>query len=289
MQKTWISSTHTIESQKVEPFTGEGAYHGSTKQKVARTPRPPVDTVSEATPTTLERYQRAFRTTIDAFEATYANRLQFLTPLEVPSQEAVRNDRVTFCWCPFEEAVQLAGPISKRVLNAMRSGFIGNKRFRYVDSKIQYFEEGDLPVDSFLWHVDGSIAVRDQRVIPFGQTVLHDLRARLENGDPPRYLTYQSSDHCATEFVDRQLRLHLPELVPNFNGFDQAVRETQVPAVAHPAGAILGYDGNTIHRAIHATKAGWRLWIRCTETDVEIIPSEATMACYGTVFRPRSA
>jgi hypothetical protein len=284
---TWISSTRSIATQKVEVFTGEGAYHGSTKQKAASAPLPPRDVVAEARPTTLERSLEEGTTTITSFDARFSNPLRLVAQLDVPSQEAVRDDGVTFCWCPFEEAVRVAGPLTRSVLIGMRAGLTGRKRHIYFDSKIQYFEPGDLPVDSCLWHVDGSIAVRDQRVLPFGASVLHDLRARLEQDDPPQYLAYQSSGHCATEFLDQPLSLRLPELVPNFNGFDVAVRSAGVPQVAHPAGAILTYDGNTIHRAIQATSGGWRLWVRCTETDVEIHPSEATIACYGTVFRPR--
>ena len=283
---TWIERTHDIDTQKVELFTGEGAYHGSTKQKVTSAPQPRIELVTEAKPTTLERSLEAGIATIASFEARYANSLRLVAQLEVPSQEAVRKDGVTFCWCPFEEAAHRSGPLTRSVLNRMRAGLTGKKRHIYIDSKIQYFEAGDLPVDSCLWHVDGSIAIRDQRVLPFGASVLHDLRARLEHEDPPRYLAYQSSGHCATEFLAEPISLHLPELIPNFNGFDAAVRAAGALDLAHPAGAILAYDGNTIHRAIQPVSAGWRLWIRCTETDVEINPSEATIACYGTVFRP---
>lgn len=288
MTTTWISGTHTIATQKVELFTGEGAYHGSTKQKTATTPRPPMnDVVHEARPATLERYLVEERTTIASFDAHYANWMRLVAQLETPSQEAVRDDGVTFCWCPFAEALEVAGPLTRSVLLGMQRGLTGKKRHVYIDSKIQYFEAGDSPVDSHLWHVDGSIAVRDERVLRFGASVLHDLRARLEDDDPPRYLAYQSSGHCATEFLGEPMSLRLPELVPNFNDFDAEVRARNVSAIAHPAGAILAYDGNTMHRAIHAISPGWRLWVRCTETNVEIYPNEATIGCYGTVFRPR--
>ncbi len=285
---TWITGAHSVETQKVETFTGEGAYHGSTQQRIVTVPRPPVPRVAEARPTTLERYLQEGTREIASFEASYANELRLVSQLDAPSQEAVRDDGVTFCWCPFEEAMRVAGPLTRSVLLGMLPGLTRTKRYTYIDTKIQYFEAGDLPVDSCLWHVDGSIAVRDERVLPFSTSVLHDLRARLEHGDPPRYMAYQSSGHCATEFLSQPVQLRLPELVPNFNGFDEAVRTLEVSEVAHPAGAVLAYDGNTIHRAIQATTSGWRLWARCTETDVEIRPSESTIACYGTVFRPRS-
>lgn len=283
---TWLSRPHTIDAQKVERFTGEGAYHGSTKQKPPAAIRPPDEVVSEARPTTLERYVREGRTTIESFDAYFANPLRLVKQCAVPTQEQVRTDGVTFCWCPFDEALRIAGPLTRSVLQGMQAGLTGAKRYTYIDSKIQYFEPGDLPVDSCLRHVDGTIAVRDERVLGFGASVLHDMRARLEHEDPPRYLAYQSSDHCATGFLDQPLQLRMPELIPNFDEFDRMVRASGLPEVTHQPGAILAYDGRTVHFATPALSAGWRLWIRCTETDVKITPSASIIECYGTVFRP---
>jgi hypothetical protein len=284
---TLLNNVHTIETQRVEDFTGEGAYHGSTKQKPPGPVRPLNEIVSEERPTTLERYLEQNRTAISSFGATFPNSLRLVTQLEIPSQDQVRDDGVTFCWCPFEEAFSLAGPLTRSVLTGMRSGLSGGKSNIYIDSKIQYFEPGDLPVDSCLRHIDGSIAVRDERVLGFGVSVLHDMRARLDHDNPPKYMAYQSSGHCATGFLDRPLRLVIPELIPDFNDFDARVRAMKVPEVEHTAGAILAYDGLTVHWATPATSAGWRLWIRCTETDVTITPSASIIDCYGTVFRPR--
>ena len=285
---TWIRRDHTVETQKVQTFTGEGAYHGSTKSKVASAPRPFDEIVSEARPRTLQRYIEHGITAIKEFDACFWNDLHLVNLLPVPTQEAVQDDGVTFCWCPFEVARREAGPVTQRVLDGMSRGLTGRKRYVYIDSKIQWFEPGDLPVDSFLRHVDGTIAVRDEeRVKPFGATVLHDMCARLEHGDPPRYMAYQSSEHCATGFLDRPLRMRIPELIQNFNDFDVRVRRMSGRSeVTHCPGAILAYDGLTIHWANPAAAAGWRLWIRCTETDVEIVPSETMIQCYGTVFRP---
>lgn len=284
---TWRKSMHTIESQKVADFTGEGAYHGSTKPKPATAPRPRTDIVPEGRPVTIERYTREGTSTIGSFDAVFPNRLRIVEQLNVPAQERIRDDGVTFCWCPFEEAERVAGPITRNVLRGMKGHLSGKKRFVYIDSKIQYFEPGDLPVDSCLWHVDGTIAIRDERVQRFGVPVLHDMCARLEGVDMPTYLAYQSSDHCATGFLDRPLRLRIPELIPNFNAFDALVRAERTCEILHPAGAIIAYDGLTMHRATSASSSGWRLWIRCTETDIEIHPSASVIECYGTVFRPR--
>lgn len=284
--KTWQRREHTVATQKVAGFTGEGAYHGSTKSKSPTAPRPVVEVVSEARPTTLERLLERGSTTIEMFEARFPNRLQVIEQLDVPSQKQVRNDGVTFCWCPFDEALREAGPVTRSVLRAMSRGLSGKKRFVYIDSKIQYFEFGDFPVDSCLWHVDGSIAVRDARAQKFGVSVLHDMRARLENGDPPTYMAYQSSNHCATRFIVGHRQVRMPELIQNFNEFDTLVGAQGVSVIAHPAGAVVSYDGLTLHRAASSHSSGWRLWVRCTETDVEIHPNEAVIDCYNTVFRP---
>ncbi len=284
---TWSRKPHSIGTQKVEEFTGEGAYHGSTKQKPVTAPLPRVETVAESRPTTLELRVRQESSEIQTFDAYFPNAFRVIEQHPVPTQEQVRDDGVTFCWCPFEKALTLAGPLTRSVLNGMRPGLSGRKRHVYIDSKIQHFEPGDLPVDSCLRHVDGTIAVRDERVRPFGASVLHDMRARLEGHDPPTYMAYQSSDHCATGFLAEPLRLRMPELIPNFEDFDGMVRKGEVREIAHPAGAIVAYDGLTVHWATPATSSGWRLWIRCTETDVEIVPSASVIDCYGTVFRPQ--
>ncbi|MBI3632721.1 MAG: hypothetical protein HY226_00355 [Candidatus Vogelbacteria bacterium] len=285
--QTWIKKIHTIESQKREMFTGEGAYHGSTKQKPKSQDKPLVEVVSEARPTTLEQYIQTGNKTIQSFDAKFPNRYRLVEQLAVPSQEAVRDDGVTFCWCPFEEALREAGPVTREVLTGMQEYLSGKKRHVYIDSKIQYFEPGDLPVDSKLWHVDGSIAVRDDRVKQLGASILHDMRARFEHESPPVYMAYQSSGHCATQFLDQPLSLRLPELIPSFDQLDAQVSSLHLNAIEHPAGAIVSFDGLSLHRAVHAATFGWRLWIRCTETDVEIHPNESILECYGTVFQCR--
>jgi hypothetical protein len=114
------------------------------------------------------------------------------------------------------------------------------------------------------------------------------MKARLSSRvTPPRYLAYQSSNHCATFFLTRPVTLSLPELVPNFDSLDAAVRTLDPPAVEHPAGAIVLTDGRSLHRARPAVQAGWRLWIRCVETDREVQLETSIVECYNTVFRTR--
>jgi hypothetical protein len=109
-------------------------------------------------------------------------------------------------------------------------------------------------------------------------------------------MAYQSSDHCATGFLDRPLHLRMPELIPNFNAFDASVRAAGVPRVTHPAGAILAYDGLTVHWATPATTSGMTS-IRVaavvtarTRTTARTIGGNPTSAiAIGTTMRERSA
>lgn len=287
MSLNYRNRTHSIASQTVARFTGEGAYHGSTKPR-PRAAKPAAATVlvDEVRPRTIERYVANGQREIGTFCARFANRCDVLAQLPVPTQAQVQGESVTFCWCPYATAVRLAGPLTKRVLEAMSPFLNGEKAYTYIDTKVQYFEPGDLPVDSQLWHVDGSIAVRDQRAVDLGHSLLHDMRARVHGGSSPTYLSYQSSHHCATRFVAQPLSIQLPELIPNFDGLDQAVRQHRPTVMSQSAASIVGFDGLSLHRATPATAAGWRLWVRCIETDRRVELNSSIIDCYGTVFRP---
>ncbi|MGB1016435.1 MAG: hypothetical protein ACPG4T_20015 [Nannocystaceae bacterium] len=284
--KRFLHQQLSIESQTVRPFTGEGAYHGSTKPR--KEPRgltrpPPVE---EMLPSTLARYAAAGQTTIQPFTAVFPNTYCVRARLPVPSQDEIRNDGVTLCWCPIELALQEAGPLTRSVLQAMSRELSGTKKFIYIDAKIQYFEPGDVPVDSYLWHVDGSIVARDARAQALGHPLLHDMAARLQgSASPPTYLSYQSSSHCATRFATSSVSFALPELIPNFDLLDEKVRALAPTSEAQPAASIVRFDGRALHRATPASGAGWRLWVRCIETDREAHLNASIINCYGTVFR----
>jgi hypothetical protein len=288
MKHTHLRQEHSLDKQQVAPFTGEGAYHGSTRKRAPRSasaPQPLV--VDEMRPTTLDGYPLDGSRAISEFEATFPNLYAVERVLPVPTQEEIRSDGVTLCWCPIEEGIDLAGPLTRRVLEAMKELLVGDKRFAYVDSKIQFFESGDVPVDSQHWHVDGSIVARGPAVEALGHNLLHDMKARLASGVvPPRYLAYQSSDHCATLFATSPVTLTLPELIPNFDGLDALIRTLSPPMVAQPASSIVRTDGLSLHRAQAASGTGWRLWVRCVETDREVQLDSSIIECYGTVFRP---
>lgn len=288
---THLRVDRTQDSQPTAAFTGEGAYHGASKSRGAPVAPPPPD-VPEMTATTLARYAPAApgqQVAFERFQARFGNLYDVKRILPVPTQEEVRADEVTFVWCPFEEARKLAGPLSRAVLDAMEPFLERTKRFVYIDSKIQFFRKGDLPVDSRLWHVDGTIAVRDHRSQALGYQLLHDMRARmLGSAAPPTYLVYQSSYHCATQFVTEPVTFELPDFLTSFDLLDQLVRERDPAHTAQPAGSIVRFDGLSLHRAVPATEDGWRLWLRLVETDREARVDPSVINCYGTVFRPSS-
>ncbi|NVB77553.1 MAG: hypothetical protein HOV81_04080, partial [Kofleriaceae bacterium] len=200
--------------------------------------------------------------------------------------DEIRNDGITFVWAPLEQALAEAGPITRRVLEEMAAHLDGRKRHVYVDSKIQYFEAGDVPVDSRHWHVDGSITARGPTVSALGFALLHDMRARLESPAlAPQLLAYQSSEHCATEYVTEPVTVQLPELIANFDELDAKVRALAPASAPQPSASIVRFDGLSLHRAVAARAAGWRLWVRCMETDRAVHINPAIIDCYGTVFR----
>ncbi|MCB9549856.1 MAG: hypothetical protein H6706_28955 [Myxococcales bacterium] len=207
--------------------------------------------------------------------------------LPAPSQAAIRDDGVTFCWCPFDEALAEAGPLVRQVLTAMGPHLQRRKRFAYVDAKIQHFQPGDVPVDSHHWHVDGSIVARDARAERLGHAILHDMQARMDGQvAPPVCLAYQSSAHCATQFVTAPLTIDLPTLIPDFVELDARVQAAAPPVMSQPAASIVRFDGLSLHRAVPASSAGWRLWVRVFETDREVQLTAPLIDCYGQVFRP---
>jgi len=287
MNDAIVKRERACATQQVAAFTGEGAYHGSTKPRLPTpVPSAPPAVVEEMRPSTLEAYAARGAGRIADFDATFPNRYEVKAVLPVPSQDAIRDDGVTFCWCLLDEAIAAAGPVTRRVLEEMTHHLRRDKRFVYIDSKIQWFEAGDVPVDSQHWHVDGSIAVRDERVEALGHRLLHDMRARLEGGaPPPTYLAYQSSTHCATQFATAPVSLRMPALVPSFDELDRQVRALEPRCEAQPASSIVAFDGLSLHRAVPARGPGWRLWIRCTETDHQVRLNPSIVACYGTVFR----
>lgn len=285
--KTTLKRARSIATQEVAPFTGEGAYHGSTRPRPSPAPADEAPAlVDEVRPRSLDRYDGAEPRDIATFTAHFPNLHEPVAALPIPSQEAIVGDGVTFCWCPLDEALREAGPLTRSVLQAMQPHLGGRKRYIYIDSKIQHFEAGDVPVDSQHWHVDGSIVARDPRVRRLGHALLHDMRARLDGpAEPPLYLSYQSSEHCATRFLAAPLSLELPELIPDFVALDRQVRALDPPSVAQPAAAIVRFDGRSLHRAVAARGPGWRLWIRCVETDRRVELTTSIIECYGKVYR----
>ena len=122
MSLTSLDEKHSIDTQQVVPFTGEGAYHGSTsKRPNAGSPGAPPAVVEEMRPSTLESYRLDPPRPIAEFEATFPNLYSVESLLPVPSQEEVRDDGVTFCWCALAEALARSGPGTRRQTTTTRS------------------------------------------------------------------------------------------------------------------------------------------------------------------------
>jgi len=281
---TFLKSERTKENQKVATFSGEGAYHGSSKPKEYIIP---VIEEPEVLPIYLMEYVKRNSSDFGKFKAEFTNDWLVEKRLDYPTDNQIINDGVTFVWCPIKEAIQEAGPLTKQILQEMENLLSGRKKYTYIDSKIQFFQKGDLPVDSKLWHIDGSIAIRDSRAQQLGYSLLHDMKSRLMGpAKPPLYMAYQSSEHCATQFVRNPISIELPDCIPSFDLLDKLVKECDPEYWPQSAASIVRFDGLSLHRAFPATANGWRLWVRCIETDREVKLEHSIIECYGSVFRP---
>lgn len=248
------------------PYTGEGAYQGSTKPAISQT-------IPLAAPQVF-----------DALPLHFPNRADIVASLPPPNQNDIQSDGATFVWAHWDTAIQQAGPLTRTVLDAMSPFLKHDKKYIYVDSKIQYFQLGDLPVDSDLWHIDGTFTLKGEAAAAKGYYLLHDLHAKNKLNIQDNYLAYQSSQHCATEWLAQPLTLILPAFIPNFQTLDKAVQASQPQSFAQPAASIISCTDQSLHRAVPATAEGWRLWIRVLETDKEIVINPKIIACYNTVY-----
>lgn len=218
------------------------------------------------------------------FPALFTNNAKVVAQLPVPTQEEIKNEPVTFCWCPFGDALEKAGPLTRKVLESIEPMLLRKKKFVFVDSKVQFFKRNDCPIDSLHWHVDGSISVEDERTKKLGHILLHDMYARMKHPSPPTFHAYQSSVHCATEYVKSPLTLSIPKCIPTFQALDDVVNEQQqFDVFKQPAASIVSFDGFALHRAVPASDEGWRLWVRVKETDHFTAPRHGSQA-YGTTF-----
>jgi len=272
--------------QIVADYTGEGAYHGSTKPKPQKLMNP--FGVKETEATTFAKYRNRRAGVFDTFNATLSRVYREVAQLPVPSQEDIKNDGSTFVWKPFDEALEEAGPLTKSVLKKMQKHLIGQKKYCYVDSKIQYFEPGDVPVDSRHYHLDGTIVIRGKFAEQLGYPLLHDMRARIcGESKPPTYLSYQSSTHCPTHFVTEPLSIRVPDFIPNFDEFSETVLASSPTIKPQPAASIVATDGLSLHSAVSASEPGWRLWIRVMETDRLVVVNSEVSDCYLSTYRTK--
>lgn len=219
------------------------------------------------------------------FDAHFTNNAKVQKNSYVPSQEEIKAEKVTFSWCPLDVALREASSVTKKIITEMIPLLVGNKKYTFVDSKIQYFEPTHSPIDSLHWHVDGSISVEDERTQKLGYILLHDMFARMVHKDPPKFLAYQSSNHCATQYLTNPCTLSIPKCIPSFSILDDAVNTIDPTIMTQPAGSIVSFDGWAIHRAVPALDTGWRLWIRVKETDHFTEARHGSVELYSTTFR----
>ena len=102
---------------------------------------------------------------------------------------------------------------------------------------------------------------------------------------PPEMLSLSAPPYSQSSPAP-PLTLSLPEVIPNFDGLDAVVRAANPRVLAQPASSIVRFDGLSLHRAVRASAARWRLWVRCVETDRVAHLNPSMIGCYGTVFRP---
>ena len=113
--RTFLRQERSVATQQVARFTGEGAYHGSTRARPTAGPAAALaPVVEEMRPRSLERYDAAGVREIASFTARFPNRHEVLARLPVPDQEAIRADGVR----GFFEATTSNGAIDARVLEA---------------------------------------------------------------------------------------------------------------------------------------------------------------------------
>jgi hypothetical protein len=221
----------------------------------------------------------------EPFRAEFTNEFRVERQMRVPTEDEVRADLVTFAWALFDDALKEAGPLTKSVLLEIQPMLRRRKKHVFVDSKIQYFDHLDSPVDSLHWHVDGTPSVENEMSKALGHVLLHDMYARMKHKEPPTYFAYQSWDGCATEFLTGQIDMEIPKCIPSFAVLDEKLAGRDLNIAKHPPGAIVSFDGLSLHRAVRATKSGWRLWIRVKETDHFNSQSKQVPHFFGTTFR----
>lgn len=186
--------------------------------------------------------------------------------LEPPTEAALMSEP-TYRAVEFNDVLRSCGDYTRYVLGRMEAHLKGNRRFTYVDSKIQYLRIGDAPVDSLYWHIDGCVYVPEKIVRRFGYVQLFDLYARSISSSNPTFLSFLTSADCATEYVRDPMRIEVPKCFEWYDVLDALVKAREPRTVSQTPCQVVSFGSKSLHRAVPAKKEGWRLWIRITETD----------------------
>ena len=171
-------------------------------------------------------------------------------------------------------AVLFGGPVVKAALE--QAPIVGDRKHIVVDTKVSMLMPGWTPAIPG-WHTDGVPRPNDAP----------SMSAQANQsacGYAPRYHTVVLGNPCLTMFLNSPILLTLrhgedsdlySEMTEIVNEGLEVYNNPEeiVEAISPPAGQWVSWDWWNIHSAVQATKRGWRLLIRISETD-NVAPSD---------------
>ncbi|QSM01156.1 hypothetical protein SEA_NANOSMITE_132 [Mycobacterium phage Nanosmite] len=187
-------------------------------------------------------------------------------------------------------ALLFGGPLIRQCLE--QAPIVGDREHILVDAKVSMLMPGWWPAIPG-WHTDGvpRYSVTDKTVTPanWGKPSLPLQAERHLEGYMPRYHTIHVGNDCPTEFLDGLLRLPIDhdedeemyaEMTRKINGC------STLRTLKAPEGQWMSWDWWNIHQATQATRRGWRLLIRVTESDMPPVDSDFIRA-QNQVYVPK--
>lgn len=147
-----------------------------------------------------------------------------------------------------------------------------NTKYLVVDSKVQFFKKGHIPIDHDCWHLDGTIQINRKLSNLTFETADIGSRDILEKF--PRFHSWISSNISSTEYMTKEFTVPVPRLLKNWRVFAEMLKSEHDISTdmyhKHSQGEIVSYDAFTLHRAVPAVEDGYRLWVRVAETNTLI-------------------
>lgn len=153
----------------------------------------------------------------------------------------------------FDQALEQAGPLGTRILDAMCFPACPEGLFPIVDSRAHRLMPGMYPAIPG-WHCD-DWPRPDYHSQP--DPALWDRRAAHYLG------IIETVPHVSlTQFVTSPLKVSFDPTEPLWKQVHKAVDASAVETSTQVAGQVLRMSGNTIHRASPCFNRGWRYWMR---------------------------